>query len=184
VRIGIGIDEASGPITLDAWVERVRDAAERGFATWSAQFMNWDALTAHAVVGRAVPGIALGTAIVPTCPRHPLTLAGQALTDQAAIGNRLSLATQVAVSSPLTSVTGITHRRQPLREEVWGGTIMRSDPGPSVTIGYGQTHDVPNLFVAGPGLFPTGGAVNPTFAVHTLALRAVEYMVRSWSSPV
>jgi F420-dependent oxidoreductase-like protein len=92
MRIGIGIDELFGPITLDAWVERVRDAAERGFAAaWSAQGMNWDALTALAVVGRAVPGIALGTAIVPTYPRHPLMLASQALTVQAAIGNRLSL---------------------------------------------------------------------------------------------
>jgi hypothetical protein len=42
VRIGIGIDEASGPITLDAWVERVRDAAERGFAAaWSRLVVTW-----------------------------------------------------------------------------------------------------------------------------------------------
>ena len=38
-----------------------------------------------------MPGIELGTAVVPTYPRHPLVLAGQALTTQAACGNRLTL---------------------------------------------------------------------------------------------
>jgi F420-dependent oxidoreductase-like protein len=33
-----------------------------------------------------VPGIELGTAVVPTYPRHPLVLAGQALTTSAAVG--------------------------------------------------------------------------------------------------
>ena len=56
-----------------------------------AQLNSWDALTTLAVIGREVPGIALGTAVVPTYPRHPMMLAGQALTVQAAIGNRLSL---------------------------------------------------------------------------------------------
>jgi F420-dependent oxidoreductase-like protein len=44
-----------------------------------------------AVIGREVPGIELGTAVVPTYPRHPLVMAGQALTTQAASGNRLVL---------------------------------------------------------------------------------------------
>src|SRR5207245_942107 len=40
-----------------------------------------------------VPGIELGTAVVPTYPRHPFVLAGQALTTSAALGggNRLHL---------------------------------------------------------------------------------------------
>src|SRR5437763_14664484 len=50
-----------------------------------------DALTALAVVGREVPGLRLGTAVVPTYPRHPMMLASQALTTNAAAGGRLSL---------------------------------------------------------------------------------------------
>ena len=42
---------------------------------------------------------------------------------------------------------------------------------------YGQTHEVPNLILAGPGLFPTTGPVNPTFTIHALALRTAEYLV-------
>jgi 5,10-methylenetetrahydromethanopterin reductase len=50
-----------------------------------------DALTALAVVGSQVPGIELGTAVVPTYPRHPVVLAQQALTVATAVGGRLAL---------------------------------------------------------------------------------------------
>jgi F420-dependent oxidoreductase-like protein len=53
--------------------------------------MDVDALTALAVVGHEVPGIGLGTAVIPTYPRHPMVLASQALTTQAACGGRLTL---------------------------------------------------------------------------------------------
>jgi choline dehydrogenase-like flavoprotein len=63
-------------------------------------------------------------------------------------------------------------------EHLTGGTIMGSDPAKSVTDGYGQTHDVANLFIAGPGLFPTSGAVNPTFTAAALAARTAQYIAR------
>ena len=56
-----------------------------------AQVFGLDALTALAVVGREVSGIELGTAVVPTYPRHPMVMAQQALTAQAASGGRLCL---------------------------------------------------------------------------------------------
>jgi choline dehydrogenase-like flavoprotein len=63
-----------------------------------------------------------------------------------------------------------------------GGTIMGKDAASSVVNSYGQTHEVDNLFVAGPGIFPTSGAVNPTFTIHAAALRAADYMLAKWSS--
>lgn len=65
---------------------------------------------------------------------------------------------------------------------ILGGTVMGSDPATSVTNSYGQSHDIENLFIAGPGLFPGSGAVNPTFTIHALALRAVEQLLRDWPS--
>lgn len=62
-----------------------------------------------------------------------------------------------------------------------GGTIMGEPPNSSVTNSYGQTHDVDNLFVAGAGLFPTSGAVNPTFTIHALAQRGAEYILMQWN---
>jgi choline dehydrogenase-like flavoprotein len=61
-----------------------------------------------------------------------------------------------------------------------GGTVMGRTPEDSVCDAYGQVHGHPNLFVAGPGLFPTGGAANPTFTVHALTLRAGEHIAREW----
>jgi choline dehydrogenase-like flavoprotein len=61
---------------------------------------------------------------------------------------------------------------------------MGDDPGSSVTNSYGQTHELPNLFVTGSSLFPTGAAVNPTFTLYALALRSAEYLLGNWSSLV
>jgi choline dehydrogenase-like flavoprotein len=59
---------------------------------------------------------------------------------------------------------------------IMGGTIMGKDPRTSVTDSYGRVHGVHNLYVAGPGLFPTSGGVNPTFTALALAQRAAEKM--------
>ncbi len=63
-----------------------------------------------------------------------------------------------------------------------GGTIMGDDPRTSVTTGYGQTHDLPNLVIAGPGLFPTSGGVNPTFTIHALVARSAEHLLAHWGA--
>lgn len=79
---------------LSGLVDAVRDAAEAGIRrAWVPQLLGLEALTAIAVAGREVPDIELGTAVVPTYPRHPFVLAGEALTTSAALGggNRLHL---------------------------------------------------------------------------------------------
>ncbi|MDF3038269.1 MAG: glucose-methanol-choline oxidoreductase [Thermomicrobiales bacterium] len=48
---------------------------------------------------------------------------------------------------------------------------MGADPTTSVTDADGRTHDHPNLFLAGAGLFPTTGTGNPTLTLAALALR-------------
>jgi choline dehydrogenase-like flavoprotein len=63
-----------------------------------------------------------------------------------------------------------------------GGTVMGKTPADSVTDSYGRTHDVGNLFIAGTGVFPTEGAVNPTFTLHAVTLRAADYMAAHWGS--
>jgi F420-dependent oxidoreductase-like protein len=92
MRIGI----FGGDVTLGNDIGRVTEAAaraeEEGFASFSLpQIFGADALTVLAVVGAQVPRIELGTGVVPTYPRHPAMLAAQALTVQAAAGNRLLL---------------------------------------------------------------------------------------------
>ncbi|MBA3895573.1 MAG: GMC family oxidoreductase [Sphingomonadaceae bacterium] len=69
----------------------------------------------------------------------------------------------------------------PVYSHVAGGTIMGVDAATSVTDSYGRVHDVANLLVAGGGLFPTIGAVSPTFTVLALAARAADRMANNWS---
>lgn len=77
---------------LDEVVDQARRAETAGFdSVWSSQLFGYDALTLLALVGAAVPRIELGTAVVPVHPRHPIVLASQALTVQAATGGRLTL---------------------------------------------------------------------------------------------
>jgi F420-dependent oxidoreductase-like protein len=89
MQIGIWIDDEKPlPDVLDAVV----DAERRGFArAWFGQRTGWDPLMLIAAVGDRAPRIGLGTAIVVTWPRHPLVLAAEALTAQAAVQGRLTL---------------------------------------------------------------------------------------------
>ncbi|MFC7041187.1 TIGR03564 family F420-dependent LLM class oxidoreductase [Nonomuraea rubra] len=110
MRIGLFVDE-KGP-SLDVIVDQSRAAATAGFAgVWLGQRDGRDALTTLAVAGRQVSGIELGTAVVPSYPRHPLALAAQALTVQEAVGGRLSLG------------LGVSHRH--IIEEQYGLSFDR-----------------------------------------------------------
>lgn len=92
MRIGIHVGlSGRGDNAIDELLAAARTAAERGLDFWTPQLTDIDALTALAVVGREAPGLRVGTAVVPTYPRHPMVMAMQALTVQAATGGRLTL---------------------------------------------------------------------------------------------
>ena len=78
---------------LDGLVADVQEAERSGFASiWVPQVPGYlDAMTAVAVLGQATTRIELGTAVVPIQTRHPMILAQQALTTQAACGGRFAL---------------------------------------------------------------------------------------------
>src|SRR5580700_938208 len=109
LRIGSMIDvDQSVPGT----VAQLKRLAEAGFDhTFAAQIFGHDALTLLAAAGAQVPGIGLGTGVVPVYPRHPMMLAQQALTVQAATGNRLILG------------IGLSH--QVVVEGMWGMSFDR-----------------------------------------------------------
>lgn len=98
--------------TIEGFEQSLRTAAEQGFPSyWTPQIFGMDALTGIAVAARAVPGITVGTSVIPTYPRHPMMLAQQALTTQAAIGGRLVLG------------IGLSHK--PVVEGMWGMSFDR-----------------------------------------------------------
>ncbi|WP_342222229.1 LLM class flavin-dependent oxidoreductase [Nocardia farcinica] len=70
---------------VDAAVEFGRVAAGFGLRSlWFGQTVPHDTITPAALVGRAVPELEVGTSVVPVPGRHPLLVAGQAQTAQAA----------------------------------------------------------------------------------------------------
>jgi F420-dependent oxidoreductase-like protein len=92
MRIGVSLRDPSGPSPMTALREELQRAADQGFTSaWMSNIFGVDALTALAVVGNQVPGIEVGTAVVPTYPRHPAVLAQQARTVAAAVDGRLVL---------------------------------------------------------------------------------------------
>lgn len=93
MRYAVSLSPSPGSTNaVDDLVDQARRAAASGVAgVWLGQVYDVDALSALAGIARDVPGIELGTSIVPIWARHPLVLAGQAQTVQAASHGRLAL---------------------------------------------------------------------------------------------
>jgi 5,10-methylenetetrahydromethanopterin reductase len=109
MRIGVIVSQSSRgrPASIDQLIDQVGTIERQGFsAAVFAQIGGVDALTVIALAGRAVPNIELGTGVVPIYARHPVAMAQQALTTQAAIGGRLTLG------------IGLSHKR--VVENNWG----------------------------------------------------------------
>lgn len=87
------------------------DRAAGYSSVWFSDGVGMDPLTLIGAVGRAEPGIELGTGVVRTWPRHPMVLAQQALTTNALIGGRLAL--------------GIGPSHKPAVESGWGLSFDR-----------------------------------------------------------
>ncbi|PZG17230.1 TIGR03564 family F420-dependent LLM class oxidoreductase [Nonomuraea aridisoli] len=98
-----------GAMPITELLSRIEHAAANGFARfWLGEHGEWDPLTVFAALGDRAPGIDVATSVMGMYPRHPLALAAQALTTQAATGGRLTL--------------GIGHGHAPLVENRYGLT--------------------------------------------------------------
>jgi F420-dependent oxidoreductase-like protein len=111
---------------VDDFVGQARRANEIGVGqVWLAQRFDHDALALAGLVGSAVPGLGVGTFVVPINPRHPLVVASQAQTAQAAAHGNFSLGLGLGAHDPERQAFGTawpnTIRR--LREHL---TVLRS----------------------------------------------------------
>ena len=101
MRIGLTIGFRNVLPDLEGYVQRAVDAEDDGFeSVWFGQVheSGADALTLIALAGQRTRRIEIGTAVLPTYPRHPVVMAQQALTAQSATGGRLTLG--IGVSDP------------------------------------------------------------------------------------
>jgi len=114
MRIGMMIGEGSGSSPgLDGLVERARQLEANGFDTaWMANIFSFDAIGALGIVGRETRRIELGTAVVPTYPRHPVAMAQQALTTQAASRGRFVLGIGLSHQLVIENLLGLSYARR------------------------------------------------------------------------
>lgn len=62
-----------------------------------------------------------------------------------------------------------------------GTTRMQVDPKKGVVDSDCRVHGLPNLFIAGPSVFPTGGCANPVLTIVALSLRIADHIKRFFS---
>ena len=105
--------------TLEQAIASIVVAEEDGFDTaWRPHVMGLDCLTVLALAGQKTSRIELGSAVVPTYPRHPHALAQQAATVHAATGGRFALGIgrshQFVIENMfgLVYASGVTHMRE------------------------------------------------------------------------
>ena len=101
---------------VDDVVSRARRAHEVGVhQVWLAQQFDYEAITLAALIGAAVPGLGVGTSVVPINPRHPLIMASLAQTAQAASHGNFSLGLGLGAHEPERQAFGAS----------WPNTIPR-----------------------------------------------------------
>jgi gluconate 2-dehydrogenase alpha chain len=63
-----------------------------------------------------------------------------------------------------------------------GGTRMGNDPKSSVVNRYGQSWDIPNLFIVGSSTFPSNSGFNPTLTIQALAYMTADAIVTRYKN--
>ena len=110
MRIGLFVGALELMRDVAERLHRISAAEEDGFDSyWLPQHFGVDMLTVIAMAGMQTSRIELGTAVVPTYPRHPVALAQQALTAQVATGGRLTLGIGVSHRSTIEDWLGLSY---------------------------------------------------------------------------
>ena len=110
MRIGLFVGALELMRDIAERLYRISAAEKDGFDSyWLPQHFGADMLTIIAMAGMQTSRIELGTAVVPTYPRHPVALAQQALTAQVAVNGRLTLGIGVSHRSTVEDWLGLSY---------------------------------------------------------------------------
>ena len=111
MKIGLmaGATQGADP-TLPGIIKTAQHAEKDGFnSVWMASVLSFDAMTALALAGTHTSSIELGTAVVPVQPRHPTTMAQQALTTAVASGGRFTLGIGLSHQVMIEQMLGVEY---------------------------------------------------------------------------
>lgn len=109
MKIGIFF---GGPTDVERQVEGIVRYEADGFdSVYMGSVTGTDAMTVLALAGQKTSRIELGTSIVPTYLRHPVAMAMQALTTQAATGGRFALGLGPSHKPMVEGMLGLSYER-------------------------------------------------------------------------
>jgi len=116
MRIGIMSGAPGGLLGPGTSIDEIVAFAQRveamGFATlWMAHIFGLDAIATQGLVGRETRRIELGTAVVPTYPRHPLIMAQEARTAGVFSEGRFTLGVGLSHKIVIEDVFGYSFAR-------------------------------------------------------------------------
>ncbi|GAA1644563.1 TIGR03564 family F420-dependent LLM class oxidoreductase [Nonomuraea maheshkhaliensis] len=112
MRYGYFLTEPRGDDAIGGLRDQIAQAAGMGFSSaWLSHIFGLDAITALTAAGVQAPPIELGTAVVPTYPRHPAALAQQAMTANAALGGRFALGVGLSHKMVIEDMFGYSFER-------------------------------------------------------------------------
>lgn len=194
MQVGIFVSEAWGP---GSPVEEVRDRARAaealGYPSGWVPYLPWavDALPALQAAGEVTERIELGSAVIPTYFFHPLAMARQAATTQAAIGRPLHLG--IGCSNPaVIAMHGLEFERpaRHVREylEILGAALAVGAKPAGVREQSGLVQYEGELFRLGsiygtPGGRPIGGLLVGALGPRMLAVAGAysDGVIATWS---
>lgn len=109
----VGPERGRYSTKIDRLLADAQWAEDAGLASlWVPQIPDdFDALTAATLIGAHTNRIEIGTAVVPIQPRHPIALAQQALSVQAACEGRLTLGLGVSHHWVIDEMLGLSYDR-------------------------------------------------------------------------
>jgi F420-dependent oxidoreductase-like protein len=109
---GVALNATGAGNQVDATVRLAAEASAAGLrSAWFGQTFGADSPQLAAIVGREVPGLEVGTSAIPVFGRHPLHVAGQALTAQAATHGRYHLGLALGTKLLTEGGFGIPYER-------------------------------------------------------------------------
>ncbi len=121
VLVGAALPYGGG---LERLVAEAQRAERHGLdAVWIVHAHGLDALTVAAILGQETSRITIGTAVVPTCARHPIAMAQQALTVQASTGGRFVLGIGVSHEDNVQNRYGLSYARPFTHMREYLGTL-------------------------------------------------------------
>src|SRR5215216_5817249 len=180
ITVGLG---ARGERTIAGLTDRAGEIERRGFdSMWMPAAFSFDPITALVAATRATSRLEVGTAVLPTFPRHPVVMAQQALTAQAVLDGRFTLGIGLSHTVMMEDALGLRIERPAAHLEEYVAVLAPLLAGGPAAF-HGERYRV-NVAVDIVGAAPVPllvAAMGPV--VLRLAGRLTDGTVTSWVGP-